>query len=72
MGAQSLYLAIGLSVANLRKIISFMREARQDARNKRWYVLHNPSRPYDGNLPLGALGYADELDMIEEFPHQSD
>lgn len=66
--AQSMYLAVSLAMASLRKIDRFMVNARQEPRTGRWYVLRTPRAPENSKLPIGATGYADDLDKIENPP----
>ncbi len=67
IAAQSLYQAIGMAVASLRKIVFFLKEMRTDADGRR-YVLRDLDPTNEDGLPLGVLGYRDELDKIEEGP----
>lgn len=54
LAAQSLYAAVGLAVAALRKIVSFLEHKRQDAQGC-WYVPRKP-RPGSNDLALGEGG----------------
>jgi hypothetical protein len=64
LAAQSLYAAVGFAVASLRKIVSFIEHARQDAQG-RWYVPRNPRPSQYDDVALGAGGgYRDDDDGL--------
>ena len=72
--AQSLFAAIGLAVAAIRKIVSFLSHMQQDE-NGQFYVLRKP-RPGSEQLALGeGGGYQDQddddnwpVDWLEDIP----
>lgn len=64
VAAQRLYQAVGWAVAALRKIVYFMKTAREDSTG-RLYVLRDLGDPTPDGLPLGAVGYHDELDQFD-------
>ncbi len=72
LAAQSLYAAVGLAVASIRKIVSFLENMRQDAQG-RWYVPRNPT-PGSDELALGEGGGYDDEDLwvLDEDPPPDD
>ena len=61
LAAQSIYAAIGMAVAGIRKIVSFLEHMREDEQGN-WYVPRKP-RPGSDQLALGeGGGYEDDGD----------
>ena len=61
LAAQSLYAAIGLAAAGIRKIVSFLQNMEQDD-DGRWFVPRKP-RPGNDELALGEGGGYQEDDI---------